>query len=79
MKVFNLPLLIQWNKFQPGTSFFVPCVYRRAVQRYVESECRRFGVEITCKQVIEKGVYGVRVWRNPATITPHSSSPLEKL
>lgn len=79
MKVFNLSLLVRWDKFKPGASFFVPCINRREVQRFIQQECRRFGVEVTCKQVIEKGVYGVRAWRKTATIPPHSSSPFEKL
>lgn len=75
MKILGLPLLIEWNKFKPGTSFFVPCVDRKLTQRFVETEAKRLKVDVVCKQVIEKGVYGLRVWRVGDTILPHSSSP----
>lgn len=63
MKILGLTLLIDWSKFQPGTSFFVPCIDRRLTQRFVESEARRIKVDILCKHVIENGKYGLRVWR----------------
>lgn len=63
LTILNLPLLIQWEKFKPGTSFFVPCIDRRLTQRFVETEATRLGVKVLCKQVVEKGKYGLRVWR----------------
>lgn len=63
MKVFNLPVVVQWSKFSPGASFFIPCVDRRAMERAVKQEAARLKVEILCKQVIERGTYGLRVWR----------------
>ena len=75
MKILGLPLLIEWDKFRPGTSFFVPCVDRKLTQRFVESEAARLKVTVVCKQVIEKGKYGLRVWRTEDIIAPHSSSP----
>lgn len=63
MRILNIPLLIEWEKFKPGTSFFVPCIDRRLTQRFVEEEAKRLKLNIVCKQVIEKGKYGLRVWR----------------
>ena len=63
LTILNLPLLIQWEKFKPGTSFFVPCIDRRLTQRFVEAEAKRLGIDVLCKQVVEKGKYGLRVWR----------------
>jgi hypothetical protein len=63
LTILNLPLLIQWEKFKPGTSFFVPCIDRRLTQRFVETEATRLGIKVLCKQVVEKGKYGLRVWR----------------
>jgi hypothetical protein len=63
LTILNLPLLIEWEKFKPGTSFFVPCIDRRLTQRFVETEASRIGVRVLCKQVVEKGKYGLRVWR----------------
>jgi len=66
MRILNIPLLIKWDKFKPGTSFFVPCIDRKLTQRFVEEEAKRLKFNIICKQVIEKGVYGLRVWRDEA-------------
>jgi hypothetical protein len=63
MRILNIPLLIEWDKFKPSTSFFVPCIDRRLTQRFVEEEAKRLKLNIVCKQVIEKGKYGLRVWR----------------
>lgn len=63
LTILNLPLLIQWEKFKPGTSFFVPCIDRRLTQRFVEAEAARLEIKVLCKQVVEKGKYGLRVWR----------------
>jgi hypothetical protein len=63
MRILNIPLLVKWDKFKPGTSFFVPCIDRKLTQRFVEEEAARLKFKIICKQVIEKGIYGLRVWR----------------
>jgi hypothetical protein len=63
MRILNIPLLIEWDKFKPGTSFFVPCIDRKLTQRFVEEEANRLKFKVVSKQVIEKGVYGLRVWR----------------
>lgn len=81
MKILGLPLLIEWDKFKPGTSFFVPCLDRKLTQRFVETEARRLRLNVVCKQVVEKGKYGLRVWRVEDIMPSHSSSlplPLEK-
>ena len=77
LKILNLPLLIQWEKFKPGTSFFVPCIDRKLTERFVKAEAKRMGIDVICKQVIEKNKYGLRVWRVEAIIEPHSSEKLE--
>jgi hypothetical protein len=63
LTILNLPLLIEWEKFKPGTSFFVPCIDRKLTQRFVEAEAARLEIKVLCKQVVEKGKYGLRVWR----------------
>ena len=74
LTILNLPVAIEWHKFQPGTSFFIPCINRLPVQKYIAREARRLGLEVTTKCVVENYVYGVRVWRNKDTIDPHSLS-----
>jgi hypothetical protein len=72
--VFHLPILIEWTKFQPGTSFFIPCLERRKVQKFVMGECARLNLDVVSKQVIENGVYGLRVWRKEVILALHSTS-----
>lgn len=77
MKIMGFPLLIEWDKFKPGTSFFVPCIDRRLTERFVRAEAERLKVNVVCKQVIEKGKYGLRVWRVEDTMPSHSPRLLE--
>lgn len=72
----GLPILIEWPKFQPGTSFFIPCVNRRAVDRFVRQEAKRLRVGVMTKQVVENNILGLRVWRVSDTVRPHSSLPV---
>ena len=69
----NLPVMIQWDKFKVGTSFFIPCIDRKVTQRFVETEAKRIGVQVICKQVVEKNRYGLRVWRVSDILPLHSS------
>lgn len=74
MKIFNLPIVIEWNKFAPGTSFFIPCVDRRRMEKQVLAEAKRLKVDVLCKHVVENNMYGLRVWRVEPRMDPHSSS-----
>ena len=81
MRILNSPILIQWDKFKPGTSFFIPCIDRHPVKRYIEAEAKRLRVPIVTKLVVEGGRYGVRAWRvdpDAGILAPHSSSPNER-
>ena len=62
-RLLNTPILIQWDKFQPGTSIFIPCLNRGAVERYLLKECRRMKFEVVSRKVVENKKYGVRIWR----------------
>jgi hypothetical protein len=76
MKIYNLPILVRWDKFQPGSSFFIPCIDRRAMEKEVLKEAKRLKVEVLCKHVVENNMYGLRVWRVPPRMPLHSSSPV---
>lgn len=60
--------MIEWDKFQLGASMFIPCLNRRAMQKFIEKETQRLKMTIICKRVIENGLYGLRVWRVEDTI-----------
>lgn len=76
MKIYSLPVLVEWNKFVPGSSFFIPCIDRRDVEKQLLSEAERLKVNVLCKHVIENDVYGLRVWRIDPRMPLHSSSPV---
>jgi hypothetical protein len=65
---------IEWSKFRPGASFFIPCLQRVKMERFVLAEARRIKVQVLCRRVVENGVYGLRVWRLDDTVGLHSSS-----
>lgn len=73
MKILGMPLLIEWDKLKPGTSFFIPCTDRREIERWVLAEADRIQVPVITKQVVENNIYGLRVWRPDVTVPSHSS------
>ncbi len=68
MRPLELRIVIEWDKFQLGASMFIPCLNRRAMQKFIEKETQRLKMTIICKRVIENGLYGLRVWRVEDTI-----------
>ena len=70
MKIWNLPLVVEWSKLTPGASIFIPCIDRRRVERYIYKEAARVKVPVVCKGVIRNGAYGLRIWRIPDNMLP---------
>ena len=79
MKIANLQVLVEWEKFQPGTSFFIPCIDRKGMERQIRDEAEHLKVDMVCKHVIENGMYGVRIWRSTPRMQGHSGSPPQEL
>lgn len=65
METQGIPIEIQWDLFQIGTSFFVPGVDRDALEQHLREEMRRLNLRVITRRVVENGVLGVRVWRVP--------------
>jgi hypothetical protein len=63
MKIERVSYSIDWAKFKPGYSFFVPCLYTPEARREVLKVARRLKMKVLIKVVIEEGVKGLRVWR----------------
>ena len=61
--ILNQIFLIPWNEFEPSMSFFVPCLDGRKHAKTLKIEAERRGYKIICKQVVENGKFGLRVWR----------------
>ncbi len=55
--------LINWQRFKPGTSFFVPCIDVEAARQSVAEVTRRLRIKTVDKVTIQDGVKGLRVWR----------------
>ena len=63
LRILSTPIWIDWKAFRPETSFFIPCLDYRPVQEFVEKEAERLRMQVVCKRVVERGRYGLRVWR----------------
>jgi hypothetical protein len=44
-------------------SVFIPCLDRKAHGKELESEANRLGYKVIYKPVVEKGRYGLSIWR----------------
>jgi len=54
---------VNWENFQPGSSFFIPTVNPDATKKELKRMARDKGFEIAMKVSLEENVKGVRVWR----------------
>ena len=63
LKILNQIFLIQWKRFEPEQSIFIPCLDRKAHAQDILEEAERLGIKVICKQVVENEKFGLRVWR----------------
>ena len=63
MKIETVAFQINWRKFKPGSSFFVPCIDHVAARESLAVVTKRLKIKTVSKVVIEDGVKGLRVWR----------------
>jgi len=56
-------IVIDWSKFVPGTSIFIPTINTDKAVEHVRKAGRLNKNEIEKRVCIENGKYGVRVWR----------------
>ena len=54
---------VDWDKFTPGTSIFVPTLKTSKVRPKLYQAGQLTTGDLESRVVIENGVYGVRVWR----------------
>ena len=62
LTVMGAVIRIPWKTLEPGMSFFIPCLEIAPYKRILEAEAKRRRLNIVCKRVIEKGMYGLRAW-----------------
>lgn len=63
MRIHGVSFEIDWAKFKPGRTFFIPCLDLKAAREQVELVAKRLKYSIETKGTIENGVKGLRVWR----------------
>lgn len=63
MKIETVAFQINWRKFRPGYSFFVPCIDHSAARASLAAVTKRLKINTVSKVVIEDGISGLRVWR----------------
>ena len=56
-------VVVDWEKFKIGTSFFVHCVDTEQARKEVKDIAERKGWKITSRLRIEDEHFGVRFWR----------------
>lgn len=54
---------VNWQKFKPGYSIFIPCLDTKQARREVLKVTNRLGFKVLMKGRIEDGVRGLRIWR----------------
>ena len=54
---------IDWPKFQPGSSIFIPAIDTEDALAAMTKESKRLEFEFVHKVVVEDGVKGIRFWR----------------
>lgn len=56
-------IVVDWDRFVPGSSVFIPCVNTKEAVKQV---CGRLGfsrAELKYRATVCDGYYGVRIWR----------------
>jgi len=63
MEIETVQYRMNWAKFRPKTSFFVPCINHYVARDTIEAFFKPYKIKVVTKLVINEGVKGLRVWR----------------
>ena len=63
MKIQSRLIEVDWSKFKPYSSFFIPCLDVEDMKQQVKAECKRMKFKVLIKVVTENRIRGIRVWR----------------
>jgi len=63
MRIHGISFNIDWAKFKPGRTFFIPCLDVEGAKKEVETVAKRLKYSVEMRGVIENNVKGLRVWR----------------
>jgi hypothetical protein len=56
-------IVIDWSKFKPGASVFIPCINTAKAIEHLTIAANVAKKDIAQRVRVEDGKYGVRVWR----------------
>jgi len=56
-------IVVDWTKFVRGTSVFIPCINAKKAVSHLLEAGKLSNQDIIKRVCVEKGKYGVRVWR----------------
>jgi len=56
-------IVIDWEKFVPGASVFIPAINTKKAVEHLTEATHLAKNDIEYRVIIERGKYGVRVWR----------------
>lgn len=59
----GVDIKVNWRKFVPGTSIFIPCINTRLAVRQLLKAAKIENSDVEVRVCVESGRYGVRVWR----------------
>jgi|TARA_R110000803_G_C11953165_1_gene317908 hypothetical protein len=54
---------VQWDKFEPHSSFFIPCLDTKEAKRIIKLAVARYKFKVRMKTTTKDKVRGIRVWR----------------
>jgi hypothetical protein len=63
MQIESVRYQINWERFKPGRSFFIPCLNPPEALKEILRVTKRLKLHVVTKVVIEDGVQGLRIWR----------------
>lgn len=63
MRIHTIEYEVDWDKFKPYSSFFIPALNYKQAKDIAMSECKSRGYAVAVRLSIEDGVRGIRVWR----------------
>ena len=63
IRIHGIEFDVNWDKFIPSASFFIPCLNTKEAKRVLRIACKERKYKTRMKVVIENKVRGVRVWR----------------
>ena len=56
---------IEWSRWEPGASIFIPCIDAPGIRERVYREAAHRGIRLVARTRIEDQHFGVRFWRAP--------------